>query len=393
MACPGTEATAAARREFGNVGLVLEDGREVWRWPLIENLLSDVRYGLRMLRRNPGFAIVMTLTLALGIGVNTAIFSVVESVLLRPLPFSNPERLFAIWMNSKEEGSARIGVSEPEFEDYKAQNRSFEHIANVIPRFTYIWDKPGDPTIVLCTGMSFDFFPMLGVKPLLGRLYTPEEYHVDGVQVVISHKFWKAQFAGDPHVIGRVIAFDGAAMTIIGVMPPLPDLFPDTDVWAKDVPDFNWMRVRNNRFLMLMGRLKEGVTRQQAEQELTAILHRGAGESATSSVTLVPLKDEITGKVRSELIIVMAAASLVLLIMCANITYLLLARSSKRQAEIAVRVSLGAGKGRILRQFVTENLLIAVAGGALGALLASNCVDLSDASESGRSSPRASDWC
>lgn len=368
------EASAAARREFGNRGLIEEDSRAVWRWPFIENLLTDLRYGVRMLRRNPGFAVVMALTLALGIGVNTAIFSVVESVLLRPLPYHNPDRLFALWINSKEEGSARIGSSEPEFEDYKAQSRSFEYIASVMPRFTYIWDKPGEPRTVLCTGTSFDFFPMLGIKPLLGRLYTPEEYHVDGVQVVLSYKFWREQFGGDPHVLGRVLAFDGAVMTVIGVMPPLPDLFPDTDVWAKVVPDFDWMRVRSNHFLMLVGRIRKGMTREQAGRELTAILHRGPGESPASSVTLVPLKDEVTGKVRPQLEIVMAAAGLVLLIMCANVTYLLLARSSKRQAEIAIRISLGAGKVRILRQFVTENLLIAIAGGALGVLFASNCV-------------------
>jgi putative ABC transport system permease protein len=217
---------------------------------------------------------------------------------------------------------------------------------------------------------------MLGVKPLLGRLYTREEYHVDLVQVVISHKFWQEQLGGDPHVVGRTLDFDGTAQTIIGVMPTLPDLYPDTDVWAKDVPDFQWMRVRNNRFLMLMGRLKAGVTRQQAEQELAAILHRGPAEPPASSVTLVPLKDEVTGKVRPQLEIVMASAGLVLLIMCANITYLLLARSSRRQAEIAMRISLGAGTGRILRQFVTENLLIALVGGGIGLVLASNCVAL-----------------
>ena len=370
------EAAAAARRDFGNLGLIREDSRAVWSSPQIEDFLVDVRYGARMLRRNPGFAIVVALTLALGIGVNTAIFSVVESVLLRPLPYHDPDRLFAVWINSKEQGTEKLGASMPEFEDYKAQSRSFEYIANVLPGFTYVWDKPGDPRLVLCTGISFDFFPMLAIRPLLGRLYTPQEYHVDGVQVVLSEKFWKEQFGGDPRILGRVFGFDNAPMTVIGVMPSLADLFPDTDIWAKDVPDFTWARVRSNHFLSLVGRLKPGVSREQAELELTAILHRGPGESQSSYVTLVPFKDEVTGPVRSELEIVMAAAGLVLLIMCANITYLLLARSAKRQAEIAVRMSLGAGKGRILRQFATENLLIALTGGALGVLLAVNCIDL-----------------
>jgi putative ABC transport system permease protein len=370
------EARAAARRDFGNVGLVEERSREVWRWPLLENFVSDVRYGLRMLGRNPGFALVMALTLALGMGVNTAIFSVIESVLLRPLPYRHADRLFAVWAGSKEEGEDRAGVSAPEFQDYLDHAGSFESMTTVIPRFTYVLENQGEPRTVICTGVSFGFFPTLGVKPILGRLYAPEEYHVDGVQVVISEKFWKQQLGGDPQVIGRTLGFDGTAQTVIGVVPVLADLFPDTDVWAKNVPEFRWMQVRSNRFMDLVGRLKEGATPQQAEQELSAILRRGPGESPNSSVRLVPLKDEVTGEVRPQLVIVMAAAGLVLLIMCANITYLLLARSSKRQAEIAVRVSLGAGPGRILRQFVTENLLIALAGGGLGLLLAYNCVGL-----------------
>src|SRR6266513_4572402 len=161
-------------------------------------------------------------------------------------------------------------------------------------------------------------------------------------------------------------------------MPPVPDLFPETDVWAKDVPDFQWMRIRGNKFLAVGGRLNPGVTREQAEQELTAILHRGPGESPELSVLLVPLKDELTGGVRSQLQVVMAAVALVLLITCANVAYLLLARSSRRQSEIALRVSLGAGKGRLVRQFVTENLILATLGGVAGLVLAVGSVRLFD---------------
>jgi putative ABC transport system permease protein len=182
----------------------------------------------------------------------------------------------------------------------------------------------------------------------------------------------------DPHVIGRTLNLDGTAQTIIGVMPPLPDLFPETDVWAKDVPDFRWMRIRGNKFLDLVGRLKPDFTREQAEQELTAILRRGPGESPEVSVHLVPLKEELTGNVRPQLQIVMAAVALVLLITCANVAYLLLARSSSRQSEIALRVSLGAGKGRLMRQFVTENLILAALGGIAGLLLALSSVRFFD---------------
>jgi putative ABC transport system permease protein len=328
-----------------------------------------------MLRKSPGFALVAALTLGLGIGANTAVFSVVESVLLRPLPFQDSERLFAIWAARKGQPD-RIGASMPEFEDYKDQSHSFEHIASMLSGWTYTWTGQGEPRTVNCTGISADFFPMLGVKPSLGRLYAPEEYHVDGVQVVISQRFWKEQLGSDPHVIGRILNLDGTPQTVIGVMPSVPDLFPETDVWAKMVPDFQWMRMRGNKFLDLVGQLKPGVTREQAEQELTAILSRGQGESPDVSAHLVPLKDELTGNVRSQLQIAMAAVSLVLLIACANVAYLLLARSRRRQAEIAVRASLGAGKGRLMRQFITENLMLATIGGVTGLILAVGSVRL-----------------
>src|SRR5258707_3968149 len=367
------EAMHAARREFGNVTRVKEETREVWSVVWLEQLLQDVRYALRMLGKSPGFAFVAVLTLALGIGANTAVFSVVESVLLRPLPFQDSERLFAIWAVQKGQGE-RTGASMPEFEDYKDQGHSLEYMANMLPDWTYTWTGQGEPRNVNCTGISYDFFPMLGVTPYLGRLYRPEEYHVDGVQVVISHRFWKEQLGSDPHLIARVLNLVGTVQTVIGVMPPVPDLFPETDVWAKDVPDFQWMRMRGNKFLDLVGRLKPGVTREQAEQELTAILHRGPGESPEVSVHLVPLKDELTRNVRSQLQIVMAAVALVLLITCANVAFLLLARNRKRQSEIAVRVSLGAGKGRLIRQVITENLILATLGGMAGLVLAAGSV-------------------
>jgi predicted permease len=374
---PAEEARYAALRKFGNVTRIKEEAREVWSVVWLEQLLQDARYALRALRKSPGFTIVAALTLALGIGANTAVFSVVESVLLRPLPFQDSARLFAIWAAQKGQPD-RIGSSMPEFEDYKDQSHSFEYIANMLSGWTYTWTGQGEPRTVNCTGISYDFFPMLGVKPYLGRLYEPEEYRVDGVQVIISHRFWKEQLGSDPQVIGRILNLDGTAQTVIGVMPPVPDLFPETDVWAKDVPDFAWMRMRGNKFLDLVGRLKPGVAREQAEQELTAILRRGPGESPEVSVHLVPLKDDLTGDVRSQLQIVMAAVALVLLITCANVAYLLLARGARRQPEIALRLSLGAGRGRLMRQFVTENLILAALGGTAGLILAVDGVRLFD---------------
>ena len=204
-----------------------------------------------------------------------------------------------------------------------------------------------------------------------------QEYHVDGVLVVVSYSFWQNDLGGDPNVIGRFLNVDNTGgMTIIGVMPPMPDWFPDTDIWAKDIPDIDWARQRGNRIFWVAGRLKPGVSREQAEQELTAILHRGAGEPQDMTVDLVPLKDQIVGNTRIAIEIVMGAASFVLLIALVNVAYLLLARASRRQTEIALRVGLGAPRSRILRQFVAENLVLSLLGGALGLLVAVNLLKL-----------------
>ena len=336
----------------------------------MSGLLQDIRYALRQLRKSPGFAAVAILTLALGIGANTAIFSVIQGVLLRPLPFHDPGHLFAVWAESPEEKLIKTGASGPDFQDYKEQSHSFEDLAEVLPHFTYTLVGQGDPRTVICTGISYDFFPMLGLHPLLGRLYTSEEYHTDGVQVVISERFWKEQLGGDPQVLGRVLNLGGDAQTVIGVMPTLPDMFPDTDIWAKVIPDFAWMRLRGNKFLTLIGRTKPGVSQSQAEQDLTAILRRAPGASLGAAVKLVPLKDEVVGPVRTQLNIIAAAVGVVLLIACVNVVGLLLARTAKRQSEIAVRLGLGASRRRILQQFVVENLLLSFFGGVLGVGLA-----------------------
>src|SRR5438552_5294451 len=218
------DALRAVRLEQGSPEVTKEVVRSA-RWEsFVETYWQDLRFGFRTLRKSPGFTVVAVMTLALGIGANTAVFSVVESVLLRPLPFQDSQRLFAIWAMQKGQ-QARIGASMPEFEDYKDQSHSFEYIANMLSGWTYTWTGQGEPRNVNCTGISYDFFPMLGVTPYLGRLYRPEEYHVDGVQVVISHRFWKEQLGSDPHVIGRVLNLDGTAQTVIGVMPPGSDLF------------------------------------------------------------------------------------------------------------------------------------------------------------------------
>lgn len=337
---------------------------------------QDLYWAIRLLRKAPGFAVTAAVMLALGIGANTAIFSVVHGVLIRPLPFHQPEQLFVISEDTGMSGTTAGGASGPDFDDYRDQNRSFEAITAIIPYFTYTFQSKEGPVLINCTAFSPQFFQVLGAKPLLGRVYEPHEYHVDGGNVIISYRFWQREFGGDPHIIGRTIGASGTPMRVIGVMPSLPDLFPNTDVWPTLVPDFPFMKWRNNKFLTVIGRLKRGVTPREAEQDLSSILRRAPGASASASVRLIPLKDYFVGPVKTPVQLLMAAVVLVLIITCANLANLLLARANSRQQEIAIRQGLGATQRRILQQFLTENWLLALIGGALGIWLAAAGVPL-----------------
>jgi len=365
------EASEEARRRFGHLTQIRERGYEVRGGGWIESILQDLSYGWRVLRRSKGFAFTAVLTLALGIGANTAIFSVMETVLLHPLNFEEPDRLYAVHERLPQQEMTL--ASGPDFDDLHSQAHSFEKLAATLGYFTFTWTHGGEPQNLRCVGMTEDLFPALGVHPIMGRLYGPEEYHVDGGPIVISEKFWREKLNSDPNVLGRVITIQGGDVPIIGVMPQIPDFYPDTEIWAKIEPELGFMHWRQNKFLPLIGRLRPGVTPAQAQQELTAILRR-APEQPQTSAELVPLKDELVGKVRKQLTIVMGAVLLVLVITCVNVIYLLLARTSGRSVEIAMRLSLGAGRTRILRQFVTENLLLAGTGGSLGLLVAGNIV-------------------
>jgi predicted permease len=365
------EARFAALRIFGNPALVREQAHATWNWKWMELLLRDVRYAVRTLSRAPGFAAVAILVMALGIGINSAIFSVVHHILLEPLPFPQPERLFMVWARSDAQGQTRIAASGPDFLDYQDQNKSFSAIAMVIPHFTFTWTGEGDPKLVNCTSISEELFQMLGIRPYMGRLYEPREFtYLENDTILISYRFWRNQLGSDPHVIGRVIHFEEDAQTIVGVLPPMPDLFPDTDVFPKHTsrPSWPYMKWRENKFMTVMGRLKPGANAASAADDLTAILRRAPGEPADVRVQLVPLKDDLVGGVHLQLQIIMAATALVLLIACINIAALLLARSTRRGAEVALRVSLGAGPRRLAQQFMAEGLVLAVSGCALGVL-------------------------
>ncbi|MBV8896733.1 MAG: ABC transporter permease, partial [Acidobacteriaceae bacterium] len=252
----------------------------------------------------------------------------------------------------------------------------FESITALIPYFTYTFQSKDGPILVSCTAFSPQFFSTLGIKPLLGRVYEPHEYHEDGGHIILSYNFWQREYGGDPHIIGRTIGASGTAMTVIGIMPPLPDLFPKTDVYPTLIPDFAFMKWRNNKFITLIGRLKPGVTPRRAEQDLSSILRRMPAASPKSSVKLIPLKDYFVGDVKTPIRFLMAAVVLVLIITCANLANLLLARGNSRQQEIAIREGLGATRARILQQFLTENWVLALIGGALGIELACSAVNV-----------------
>ena len=367
------EAERRARREFGNVALIEERSREVWRWPRLEALGADLRFGLRQFRKAPGFTAAVVAVLALGVGVNSGVFSLVHHVLIEPLPFPQPERLYAVWAGSEAMGTRRVAASGPDFLDYFDQNRSFSGLAQIIPHFTFTWTGDGEPRLVNCTAVSPDFFSLLGIRPYLGRLYEPREYtYLENGSIIVSYGFWRHQLAGDPHVLGRAIHFDGDTQTIVGVLPPLPDLFPDTEVWPKLTlrPSWPYMKWRGNKFLRVIGRLAPGATRAMAEDDLTAILRRAPGEAPDVRVRLVPLKDDLVGGVHVYLRIVMAAVALVLLTACVNVAALLLARSVKRGDEMALRVSLGAGHGRLAQQLMVEGFLLVALASVLGVVAA-----------------------
>jgi predicted permease len=366
------EARHAGLRTFGNPALLRDQARDTWSWNWLESILRDVRYAVRSLAHTPGFAIIAILVMALGTGINTAIFSVVHHILIEPLHFPQPQSLYAIWARSDAQGQSRIAASGPDFLDYHDRNKSFSAMAMVIPSFTFTWTGEGDPKLVNCTSISEEFFEMLGIRPYMGRLYEPREFtYLENDTILISYRFWRNQLGSDPHVLGRVIHFEEDAQTIVGVLPPMPDLFPDTDVFPKHTsrPSWPYMKWRGNKFLTVMGRLKPGATPAAAEDDLTAILRRAPGEPADVRVQLVPLKDDLVGGSKTQLRIVMAATALVLLIACINVAALVLARSARRGAEIALRVSLGARPRRLSQQFMAEGLVLSASGCALGVLL------------------------
>jgi len=342
----------------------------------METLLRDIRYGVRSLLKRPGFTAIALIALALGIGANTAIFTLVNAVLLRPLPFAEPDRLVWVWGNIKNGGN-RASVCPPDFLDYRQQNKSFEEFAasfSVPLRLNHTGD--GEPERLEAGGVTGNYFQTLGVKPAFGRTFLLENEKPGSDQVVVlSYSLWQKRFGGDPAIINKTITLDGKSFAILGVMPPDFSMPRPVDVWVPINFDMDeGMKQRKAHFLRPVGRLKAGVTMAAAQADTDAIARRLEEQYPESNsgwnLRLVSLREQLVGNTRPTLFILFGAVGFVLLIACANVANLLLVRAAGRQKEIAVRTALGAGRWRIVRQMITESVLLSVAGGALGTLLA-----------------------
>ncbi len=374
------EARYAARRAFGNTALIKEQTHEAWGWANFERILQDVRYAFRQLRKNSGFAAICSVSLALGIGATTTIFSVVDSLLLRPLPYPNSPLVVRIWNTFAPRGMMEIPFSEPEFNEYR-QSQSFAHVAGFSVG-TLTLTGSGDPLHVAASWGTPDFFSVLGTEPLLGRTFTSDEQQQGHTQVaVISHRLWQNRFASSREIVGKSILLNRQSCTVIGVMPQTFN-FPsdDVDVW-QPLPIAPVSDKVGNHYLNLVADLKPHTTLDQARSEMSAILDRILrkypryyGGVTGLGVNLIPLREQMVGNLRPTVLVLMGGVAFMLLIACTNVASLHLARGEDRKQEIATRTALGATRWRILYQVLIENLVLFLVGGGLGLLLALACV-------------------
>ncbi|HET9165775.1 MAG TPA: ABC transporter permease [Candidatus Angelobacter sp.] len=365
------EAHYAARREMGNESLIKEVTREIWGGNWMSALFQDLRYGLRVLRRNPGFTLIAVFTLALGISATTAIFSVVYGVLLRPLPYDRPEQLAQIWEKSSK--GHNMNLADLNFQDFRAQNRSLQGLAEFSAGEASV-SGGSEPKRLVVASVSSDFFPIMRVSPIRGRGFAPEDQRPGaGAVVLVSYSYWKQYLNSTDDLPSVKLRAENRSASVIGVLPAgfrFPD---DADVWMpRELAPYLPARTAHN--WEAIARLRDGVTLEQARNDLSAIagsIKKQYGNDVDLvGASVQPLQDALTSTVRPSLLILLGAVGFLLLVACANVMNLLLAQAAVRESELAIRSAMGASRGRMVRQFMAETLLLSLAGGTIGVLAA-----------------------
>ncbi len=355
---------------FGGVVQTRENYRAQRGLPWLDVFAQDLRFALRMLFKNPGFAAVVVVTLALGIGANTAIFSVVKAVLLAPLPYKDASHIVAVWTANPAHGGQPLANTPGDFAIWKEKSGIFEDLAASYDDEKTLTGQ-GAPQFLIGYSVAANYLRILGVQPQIGRLYTDAEDKPGGPKVaLLSDHLWRTTFHSDPAIIGKGITLDGNSFAVLGVMPPGFNYPPSVEIWTPAAMPPSAFDDFQNPYIRVIGRLRHGVTIDQAQTAMNALEAQVASmhpdTDSGNRVVLVPLRRQLDGDIRQPLLILMGAVGVVLLIACANTAGLALARDAERRKEIAVRLALGATRLRLLRQFLTESLLLAMMGGAAG---------------------------